>query len=159
MKGVGKKVKPEIKLAHGEKAIVEIEEKLYNLADRETYLRCTLALHPKEGYEATKIGANLQAIEDAILRTVSDKLPDEVLGSKNIQKLKVELTTVINTLLNEAEEPAEGEKPHSDESVESKDAKEAKHDKPKQPEEIKHPEWDSQTGPILKVYFRAFAIQ
>ncbi|MEQ1823733.1 MAG: flagellar basal body-associated FliL family protein [Fimbriimonadaceae bacterium] len=151
MKGGGKKVEPAIKLAHGEKAVVEIEEKLYNLADRETFMRTTMALHPKDGYEVAKIAAQLPAIEDAILRVVCDKMPDEVVGSKNIAKLKVEIAESINHLLEAAEEEhaKEGGKEESKE-------KPKEHSKDEKPE---HPDWDSQTGPILKVYFKALAIQ
>lgn len=160
MKGGGKKIKPEIKLAGGEKAVVEIEEKLYNLADRETFLRVTMALHPKDGYVVTKIAEQLPAIEDTILRVVSDKMPDDVVGSQNLKTLKVEIVEAVNKLLQaaDAEHEKEPAKDHKAEDPE-KDAHPKEPVKPAKPEKPKHPDWDSQDGPILKLYFRAFAIQ
>jgi flagellar basal body-associated protein FliL len=122
-----------IALATGEKSVIEMDEKLVNLADKHTYMRVTLALHLRQGYDSDLISGNMAAIDDSVIRVLGDKLPDEVTGSKNLHMVKKELAFAINKVLA-----------------------------PKQSLQISngvHPDWDSENGPVLKIYFRALAIQ
>lgn len=123
-----------IALARGEKAVVEMDEKLINLADKRTYMRATIALHLRAGFDPELATEEMAAIDDVVIRVLGDKLPDEVAGSKNMKTLKREIAKGINAILA-----------------------------PKQPRKVApgatNDEWDSDFGPVLKVYFRALAIQ
>lgn len=123
-----------VALAQGENAIIELDEKLVNLADKRTFMRATIALHLRDGFDPNLITGEMAALDDTVIRILGDKLPDEVVGSKKLQSLKRELAKGINTILA-----------------------------PKQKGRVaatsEHTDWDSDSGPVLKVYFRALAIQ
>lgn len=123
-----------VALAKGEDAVVEIEEKLVNLADKRTYMRATIAVHLREGFDPKLVTDDMAALDDALIRVLGDKLPDEVVGSKNLKEVKRELAKAINTILAPKQVGHVVTKPE-------------------------HPDWDSEYGPVLKVYFRALAIQ
>jgi len=123
-----------VALAHGENAVVELDEKLVNLADKRTFMRATIALHLRDGFDSNLVTDEMAALDDTVIRILGDKLPDEVVGSKKLRELKRELAKGINGILA-----------------------------PKQKGKVvvteDHPDWDSESGPVLKVYFRALAIQ
>ena len=123
-----------VALARGENAIVVMDEKLINLADKRTYMRVTIALHLREGFDPQIATDEMAAIDDTVIRSLGDKLPDEVIGSKNMRGIKREIAHGINTILASKQS--------------RKGAPGATHD-----------DWDSEYGPVLKVYFRALAIQ
>jgi flagellar basal body-associated protein FliL len=126
--------KQPVTLAQGEQAVIELDEKLVNLADKRTYMRATLAFHLRSGFDPELAQNEMAALDDAVIRILGDKLPDEVVGSQNLKKVKRELAKAMNSILA-----------------------------PKQPRPVvdgkEHPDWDSEYGPVLKVYFRALAIQ
>lgn len=145
----GEKKEPEIKLGK----IVEFEEKLYNLNDMQTWLRVTVAVHLKEGYDEKKFAENIAPIEDAMNMVVRGKSPSQVQTVAGLHALKKELVTKINDALASLEPKEEKEPEKSDEEVGSEK-------KPEKPAEKKPDnDWESQTGPVLKLYFRAFAVQ
>lgn len=151
MKGKGgEKKEPEIKLGK----IVEFEEKLFNLSDMQTYLRTTIALHLKEGFDEAKFKEISPAVEDTLNTVIRAKSPNQVQTVAGIQALKKELAAKINDLLNGMT---------AEHGAEPKDKSESKKKKKKDPaddEEDGHEnDWDSQTGPVLKVYFKDFAVQ
>lgn len=149
MKG-GEKKEPELKLGK----IVEFEEKLFNLSDMQTYLRTTLAFHLKEGYEEPKFAERVAAVEDVVNLVIRSKSPAQVQTVAGIQSLKKELASSINKVLNELDGGHdEGEKDSR------KDSKSDKKDSKSGEDEEHGNGWDSQTGPVLKVYFKAFAVQ
>lgn len=123
-----------VALAKGEEAVVELDEKLVNLADKRTYMRATIAFHLREGFDPKLVTDDLAAMDDTVIRILGDKLPDEVVGSKNLKSLKREIAKGVNAVLA-----------------------------PKQPRRVtdgkEHADWDSDYGPVLKVYFRSLAIQ
>lgn len=123
-----------VALARGETATVELDEKLINLADKRTYMRATLAIHLREGFDPKVAEDEMAALDDAVIRVLGDKLPDEVTGSKNLRAVKKELAKAMNAILAPKQK------------AQVTDGKE-------------HPDWDSEYGPVLKVYFRALAIQ
>jgi len=149
MKG-GDKKEPEIKLGK----IVEFEEKLFNLSDMQTYLRTTVALHLKDGYDEAKFKEVLPAVEDTMNLVIRAKSPAQVQTVSGIQKLKKELAERINSVLASLESGSKGHKEGDKEPAKGKS---------NAPEDSKKPDpgndWDSQSGPVLKVYFKAFAVQ
>lgn len=126
--------KQPVALAQGEKATVEMQEKLINLADKRTYMRATLAVHLRAGYDPKLVEDEMAALDDATIRVLGDKLPDEVTGSRNLRSLKRELAKAYNIVL-------------------------APKQKSVRTDGQEHPDWDSDYGPVLKVYFRSLAIQ
>ncbi len=147
MKGGGAKKEPEIKLGK----IVELDEKLVNLTNETTFLRTTIGLHLKEGFEETKFKEVATAVDDAVVLTLKSKSARELESVNGLTKLKRELAAKINAALESAEPPKDAK----DEKKKKKKSKEEE----ESPEDLEHPDWDSQTGPVLKVYFKAFAIQ
>lgn len=146
----GEKKEPELKLGK----IVEFEEKLFNLSDMQTYLRTTLAFHLKDGYEEAKFAEKVAAVEDTVNLVIRSKSPAQVQTVAGIQNLKKELASSINKVLHELDGGHdEGEKDSK------KDAKPDKKDAKSDGHEEHDNGWDSQTGPVLKVYFKAFAVQ
>lgn len=149
MKG-GEKKEPELKLGK----IVEFEEKLFNLSDMQTYLRTTLAFHLKEGYEEPKFAEKLAAVEDTVNLVIRSKSPAQVQTVAGIQSLKKELAANINKVLIELD-GAHGDTEKDAKSDSKSEKKGAKSDGHEQHDNG----WDSQTGPVLRVYFKAFAVQ
>lgn len=149
MKG-GDKKEPEIKLGK----IVEFDEKLFNLSDMQTYLRTTVALHLKDGYDEAKFKEVLPAVEDTMNLVIRAKSPAQVQTVSGIQKLKKELAERINAVLANLESGSAGHKEDKKDGAKGKgdDSAESK-------KEVPDNDWDSQSGPVLKVYFKAFAVQ
>lgn len=147
----GDKKEPEIKLGK----IVEFEEKLFNLSDMQTYLRTTVALHLKDGYDEAKFKENIAAVEDTLNLVIRAKSPSQVQTVAGIQKLKKELAERINGVLASLEEGGA----HKKDKSEGKPKDEAKSDKSDDSKAEPENDWDSQSGPVLKVYFKAFAVQ
>lgn len=149
MRGGGK-TEPDVKLGK----IVEFEEKLYNLNDMQTWLRVTVAVHLREGYDEKKFAENIAPIEDAMNMVVRAKSPSQVQTIAGLKALKKELVTKINDALASLEPKVE-KKP-----TKSADDEEGNDEKAEKPAENKADnDWESQTGPVLKLYFRAFAVQ
>ena len=159
MRGGGK-AKPEIKLSKEKPA--ELKEFLVNLRDQGVYCRTEIAFGLAEGAKPTVIDDHEAAVRDAInLRITSKKLSD-VNTVEGLMQLKRDIATDVNKILAE---PTEEQKPDDanadgtdDATPPKKDAKDpkAESDKPTAPV---HPDWDSDTGPVLKVYFNSFATQ
>lgn len=149
----GDRKEPEVKLGK----IVEFEEKLYNLSDMQTWLRMTVAVHLKDGYDDAKFKENVAPVEDAMNLVVRGKSPSQIQTVTGLQAFKKELVEKINSALMSLE-PNERKKevgtPVSE--VRGTAGKTTKPDKSeRKPDNV----WESQTGPVLKIYFRAFAVQ
>ena len=152
----GAKKEPEIKLGK----IVEMDEKLVNLTDQATFLRTTIAFHMKEGFDEAKMKDVMPAVEDSVVTTLKALGPNDVRSAKNLVRLKRDLAAKINEVLHTVVKDPHAEDAKTDEKKDSKDKKDKKkHEAPEPPSEPEHPEWDSDEGPVLKVYFKAFAIQ
>ncbi|MCO5297974.1 MAG: flagellar basal body-associated FliL family protein [Fimbriimonadaceae bacterium] len=161
----GKHEPPPLKLG----AIEPLKEFLVNLKEGNVYLRTEIALHFKEGFKKEELDKSLPAVEDAIVTLLGARSSTEIRTLDGKAKLKRDLAEAINKVLEAAEkaahpeeaaeeEPAakDGEKQTSDKK-DPKAGKEAKHDE--EPPKDLHPDWDSQTGPVLKLYFTSFATQ
>lgn len=140
----GKPKEPEIKLG----AIEQLPEFLVNLKGGTTYLQTEIAFHLTDGFKKEDLDKGMPAVRDAILTTLSGKSLNEVSTEKAKMKLKREIAAAVNRVLLELSPPGG--------HVEAR-KKESEPNEP--PDEPEHPEWDSDVGPILKVYFTKFATQ
>lgn len=139
------------KVALGE--IVPLEQEfLSNLKDKDTYVRAKIALHLQKDFEKTHLAEKMPALEDAIYMILSDKSLNEVRSVEGKNTLKREIAAAINQIL-ESHEPKDESK-----SKEPREGDE-KSEEPEKPTTLKHPDWDSESGPVLKVYFQSFATQ
>lgn len=166
--------KPETKLGK----VVPLEEFLVNLSDGSTYLRTTISLHLKDGFEMEAGGkeggegkggggGEMDIIRDAVIGVLTSQSPEGVRSLSGKKKLRAQLAEAINEQLEEIESQKEAEKnggkategadKKSEEGKEGKDGKEPS--KEGKDEGKAHPDWDSQEGPVLKVYFTSFATQ
>lgn len=136
---------PAVKLG----AIEQLPEFLVNLKGGTTYLQTEIAFHLKDGYKKEDLDKGMPAVRDAILMTLSGKGLNEVSTEKAKAKLKREIAGAVNQVLMELNPP-----PGAD-----KKSKKEPDDEQRVGEEPEHPEWDSDEGPVLKVYFTKFATQ
>jgi len=138
-----KKEKPAVELGE----IQTMPEFLVNLRDGNTYLRTEIALQTKKGVEKEKFDKVGPAVRDAIITTLTAKSIEDIRSVEGKDKLKKQLAKAINEVAEDAEDKEEA----------TKDA-EPKDKKVQKIVEI-HTDWDSQTGPVLKVFFTSFATQ
>jgi flagellar FliL protein len=146
----GKKEKPAVKLGE----IQTMPEFLVNLKDGEHYLRTEVALQTKEGLEKEKFDKMLPTVRDAILGVLTSKSLEDVRTLEGKDKMKKEIAKAVNEAIEDPEEKDDS----SDKDKGDKSDGESK----KKKKEIKidiHTDWDSQTGPVLKVFFTSFATQ
>lgn len=157
MRGGGPPKEPEIKLGE----IVPLEEFLLNLRDGRTYLRTEIALHVKEGFKKEELDKSLPAVRDGVISVLTSQSIGGVSTMEGKEKLKVELATAINGILESLAPPPEKKEDHGKDKKESHDKGEKGEKDKDEPEskETKHPDWHSQEGPVLKVYFTSFATQ
>lgn len=148
MKTFGSKKAPDPGLQLGE--IVALEEFLTNTGNGDYYIRTEIALHLAKGVDKHLVDANMPAIRDRILLVLSRQDIDELSTVDGKVALKREIAEEVNAVL-EKMASASG---HGKEKAES-GSKETD-EKKGEPE---NPDWDSQTGPVLKVYFTSFATQ
>ncbi len=156
--------KPEIKLSK-EKG-VELKEFLVNLKDKGVYCRTEISLGLAEGVDAKGVEDHEAAIRDAINLRLTSKSLSEVDSAEGLVTLKREIAADLNKVLEE-KKPADADADKSDEEDAKKDdaKKDAKAgDKKETAKDVKpappvHPDWDSDTGPVLKIYFSSFATQ
>lgn len=156
MKGKGgEKKEPEIKLGK----IVDLEEKLVNLSDQTTFLRTTIALHLKEGFDEAKLKEVMSAVDDSVVTTLKSLGPNDVRSIASLAKLKRRIAAEANEVLNTiVPDPKQEDKKDSEKEKSEEKGEKGKKGKGEEAER-EHPDWDSDTGPVLKVYFKAFAIQ
>ena len=115
--------------------IVPLPEILVNLRDPNTYARTEISLHFKKGYEKAKFDHSVDAVRDAVILKLSSKSLKEVRTIEGKIALKKEIATVVNKVLDEGGKGGAASATQSDS------------------------EWDSESGPVLKIYFANFATQ
>lgn len=164
MKNGGKGKKPEVKLSK-EKPL-DLKEFLVNLKDHSVYCRTELSLGLAEGVDSKSLEDQTPVIRDAVNTVLQNESLQDVSTVQGLAVLKQKLAAQINLELNEVtgKKDADSDK-SADASGNSKadsktDPKGAKGDAstPTDTAPI-HPDWDSQTGPVLKVYIDSFATQ
>ena len=115
--------------------IVPLPEILVNLKDPNTYARTEISLHFQKGYDKTRFDHRVDAVRDAVILKLSNKTLKEVRTLEGKIALKKEIAAVVNKAL--AGTSKSGSAASSSE----------------------HSDWDSDSGPVLKVYFANFATQ
>jgi flagellar FliL protein len=142
--------KPKVKLGK----IAEIKDEfLVPLMGEGNYLRANISFHLASTADEHEVEESMAAIRDAINMRLKSKWLKELKSIDDIKKLKRELAADVNLVLGDHE--SDHEEPDKDAKETAKDgADKASGDTPP-----KHPEWDSDTGPVLKVYFTTFATQ
>lgn len=144
-KGEKKEDKSVIKLAKEE---IELEEFLVNMTDRNTYLKTKIAIKTAESFKAEGLTANMSAVEDAVIRTLRSVGPDDIRTDEDMIKLKRKLAAAMNRVLE-----GTGEE-HAEENHGKVTQIRRKVDEEELP-----PDWDSNEGPVLQVFFKSFATQ
>lgn len=152
VKAKGTPAKVEIMLGE----VVPLKEFLVNLQSPSTYARTEIALHLKDGYKKEELDKSMSAVLEAVQMVLSSKSSSEVGTVEGKLALKRELASKINAVLEEAAQAsghgaadAEKEKP-GDSTSRTADEGDKK---------LEHPTWDSDTGPVLRVYLTSFATQ
>jgi len=184
MKGKGggeKKKEPPITL--GEK--VSLGDFLVNLRDGKTFLQTNIVVHLAKGKklgeggggegEAAGPSTALAALQSAVIVTLSSKTLQEIGSPEGKLALQRELAEVLNKEIEleekgagkeegkDGEKAKDGEKKDGDKK-DSEKAKEGEKDAKakdgdKKDADREHPDWDSDKGPVLKIYFTKFATQ
>ncbi|MCW5942969.1 MAG: flagellar basal body-associated FliL family protein [Fimbriimonadaceae bacterium] len=149
MKGTGGKAAEEevkeAKLGH----IAPVGEFLVNMADGRTYLRTNISLHFDETFDTHAIEETQAAIQDAIVNKLSSQSLEDVRTLEGKRTLKWQLAAVINAAMESA---------HGHEKKGKTKTKDEKgHAAPSPP--TNEEGWDSDEGPVLKVYFTSFVTQ
>lgn len=142
VRGSAKSGPPPLKLAAAPETLKEF---LVNLRDGRTYIRTTISLHFKEGFTKEELDKNLSAIRDAINGRLRATALQELNSLDGTQNLKQGIAEAVNERL-ESLEGKQGNKKELDASA-TKPAKRLR------------PDWDSDKGPVLKVYFDDIATQ
>jgi len=130
---------PPLKLGATEK----LEEFLVNLRGGQSYMRTEIGLQFTESFKKEELDKNLGAVRDSINIVLSSKKLSGVNSPEGKRALKREIASAVNEALNII-------KGDSKEAVKGSAAGKGK---------LAHPDWDSDTGPVLKVYFYTIATQ
>lgn len=137
--------------------IVKLEEILVNLKEPNTYARTDISLHLEKGFEKKKLEDKIDAIRDAIILELSSKGLSDVRTLDGKTALKRQIAASVNRIFDEG---VEDSKDKAEQKMDDKRADESeKGEKTSKPKAPKNPEWDSDAGPVLKVYFANFATQ
>ncbi len=123
-------------------AIEPVKEMLVNLAGGTSYLKIEVALHMVKDFKKEELEKSKEAVTDSILLCLKSKKLSDIQSPEQLRSLKKELADDVNKILE----------PKGAEKDKSKD--DSKDDKPKVPDDF-----DSEKGPVLKVYFTSFATQ
>lgn len=159
--------------------VVELEpEFVVNLREREYFLRATVALHVDK-YATVKLGGDSKgkkgpspemiAIRDAVSERLSSLSVRDLRRPDFFDRLRRVLAADVNNVLALVSHKKEEEK-KDDKSKRKKDKDEEEpkdeHKKPvtldtveMDPEKLDFPDFDSEEGPVLKVYITGFATQ
>jgi len=152
----GSKVKKEPVIELGE--VVSLGEFLVNLSDGRTFLKTEISVHVAKEQHIAEAGDGHGAkaeppaqIRDAVVAVLSSQDLDYISTPEGKLALKKLLAKAINAVVpHEKEKEKEGDK-------EKKSKK--KKDEHAEEEKVIDESWDSQHGPVLKVYFTSFAAQ
>jgi flagellar FliL protein len=153
-KGDGKK--PAVQLGHD---TVDMGEILVNLKGGGSYARLNVGLQFDSTFDTHAVDSSKAMIRDSIIMVLSGKTMAEVATPEGKEALKVEIAAAINHKFHALH--AKDDKKDKD-----KDGKEAKEDHGSdeghgsgEKKEREHPDWHSDEGPVLIVYFSDFVTQ
>ncbi|MHB8636168.1 MAG: flagellar basal body-associated FliL family protein [Fimbriimonadaceae bacterium] len=152
--------KPEITLSKEKPA--ELKEFLINLRDPGVYCRTEIALGLAAGASPTLIDDHEAAVRDAINLRITSKYLKDVNTVAGMERLKRDIAADLNKILADPKDAkaAGGADPAGSASQNGPASHAATgNDQADKSATPLHPDWDSQTGPVLKVYFSSFATQ
>ena len=152
-KGKGDKKEAPKKIELGEPVV--LKEILVNLADGDTYLKTEIALQCEKTYDAKELEKLSPIINNTIILILKTKKPKELMDLNGLRKLQREIATKVNAALPPKEGEEKKDEKKDDKKSDEKDSKDSK----KADSESKDSEFDSETGPVRKVYFSSFATQ
>ncbi len=160
MKGKGGKEKPKVKIGA---EVAELGEVLVNLKGSSTYARMNIGVQFVEGFDVAHLEKQKAIIRDAIIMVVSARTVGEVSTPFGKELLKEQIAASINHSLHllhppEAGEKAPGEAPKKDAHGANNGQEDGESHGIPRAKRV-HPEWDSDEGPVLKVYFSDFVTQ
>ena len=165
-----KKEEPEIELGE----VVALGEFLVNLNDGRTFLKTDIAVHVgKDMHIAEEAGGGHETkaeppapVRDAVIAVLSSQDFNEISTPEGKEKLKKAIAKAINAVAphheEEKDKKGKGKKDKGHGAKESEGHGESAkdgHGKAAEEEHVVDETWDSQTGPVLKVYFTTFATQ
>ncbi len=157
MLGGKKEKKAEPELALGE--IIPFEEKfLVNLRDQDTYLQASIAVHLDKHFKKEAFEKNLAAVQSAVVLRLSTLSKADAASEEGKLALKRLLALDMNRAL-EALAEDHGEEKKDDKKKKKKDEHEEEELTDVPADEREFPQFDSESGPVLKVYFTSFAMQ
>ncbi len=158
--GGGKSEPKEKELKLGK--VYEFDEFLVNLRDPDTYARAQIALHFEDGFATGHMEELLPPMRDVIILKLSSMSSQGLQSGEGKAKLKKELAAALNHRLHalHGDDHAKGSggKKGSSPKKSAAGGHDDAHEEEAE-EDLKHPDWDSQEGPVLKVYFTNLAIQ
>jgi flagellar basal body-associated protein FliL len=141
--------KPKIEMAEKE---TDVDEFLTNSSDPSIYVRAKITVRLRKDFDETKFKENTGDVRDAVLGVLNSTAPKDITDSTKRGVLKKELADAMNTAL----EPPDPDKDSDDSKKSSKhksdDSDDSHHSK-------SNDDWDSKTGPVLKVRFMNLATQ
>lgn len=156
----GEAEKPKLEL--GEK--VALGEYLVNLNDGQTYLMTEIVVQVAKGQSLTGVAGGkpdataMAPIQNAVIHLLSGKSVHEISSPEGKAMLRREIAAAINHEVNtfvapkeEATEEETGET-SQEQDAQTQDAQQGSTGQ-------EHPLWDSDTGPVLRVFFTKFATQ
>jgi flagellar basal body-associated protein FliL len=142
--------------------IVDLGEFTVNLKGGTNYLRAKVAVQMDAKTDAEHMKEQLPALQDVVVSVLSDKTMNQVLSAKGKDELKVELAFEMNHRMHMLHGEA-GKEEKSEEKTEGKPEKEGEKEHAEEghepPKERKYPDFDSDSGPVLKIYLTDFAMQ
>jgi len=124
---------------------IELDEFLVNLAHGSSFLKCKVALGLVEGKDAKSLEEKMPALKDGIVMMLSSKSEAELRDTEGKVALKTAIKDTLNGILREKSEGAEANNAHREPNKNGATSGDAQ--APKQTD-----------GPVLEVYFTAFAM-
>jgi flagellar basal body-associated protein FliL len=153
MKGKGKD-KPKVEIVLAEKD-TDVDEFLTNTKNPSVYVRLKMAVRLRKDYEETKFKDGEADMRDAVIFILNGLSPEEITDPKRRKALKKTLAEAINSAL---EGPIAAPAPEKHEV--RRTGKLHKLEEGTDSDSVKPVnDWDSETGPVLKVNFVSLATQ
>jgi flagellar basal body-associated protein FliL len=149
MKSKDPKPKAAIELAEKD---TDVDEFLTNTKTPSVYVRIKMTVRLRKDYEEAKLKENLGDIRDAVIYVLNGLTPEQITDPSRRKQLKRTMAEAMNTAL---EGPVAESAPTTKTKKHRVGKQEAVAASDSQPEN----DWDSDTGPILKVRFLALATQ
>lgn len=136
----------------------ELEEFLTNTSNPSIYVRTKITLRLRKDFEQKKFDASLGDVRDAVLMVLNSTSPNVISDATKRGELKKQLAEAMNTALEGPLKEEEGDGHGDGHKKPEREGKVTEKANPKA-EESRRDDWDSETGPVLKVRFTSLATQ